>query len=120
MTQLIIPIFVIYHGCPNRCIFCNEKMTAGDFPDRITESAFRKTVYRYLNNKRRKADRIQIAFYGGNFTGIDRNYQTELLGFAQPFIKKGVVNSYKFLVVQSVAVNPSITGSKSEPSVCLK
>ena len=94
-SQLIIPIFVIYHGCPNRCIFCNEKKTAGDFPDRITESAFRETVYRYLNNKRRKADRIQIAFYGGNFTGINRNYQTKLLRFAQPFLKKGVVNSIR-------------------------
>jgi len=95
MTQLIIPIFVIYHGCPNRCVFCNEKITAGDFPDRITEDTFRETVYRYLNNKRRKADNIQIAFYGGNFTGIDRTYQTRLLGFAQHFIEKGLVNSIR-------------------------
>ncbi len=95
MTQLIIPIFVVYRGCPNRCVFCNEKITAGDFPDRITEDVFRETVYGYLNNKRRKADNIQIAFYGGNFTGIDRNYQTRLLGFAQHFIEKGLVNSIR-------------------------
>ena len=95
MTQLIIPIFVVYHGCPNRCVFCNEKITAGDFPNRITENTFRETVYRYLNNKRRKADNIQIAFYGGNFTGIDRNYQTRLLGFAQHFLKKGLVDSVR-------------------------
>ena len=95
MTQLIIPIFVIYGGCPNRCIFCNEEKTAGDFPDIITESAFGETVYRYLNNKRGKVDNTQIAFYGGNFTGIDRNYQTKLLGFAQPFIEKGMVNSIR-------------------------
>lgn len=95
MTQLIIPIFVIYRGCPNRCVFCNEKKTAGDFPDIITESAFRETVHRYLNNTQRKADRTQIAFYGGNFTGIDRGYQTKLLKFAKPFIKKGLVDSIR-------------------------
>jgi len=95
MRQLIIPIFVIYRGCPNRCVFCNEKKTAGDFPDRITESAFRETVHRYLNNTQRKVARIQIAFYGGNFTGIDRSYQAELLGFAKPLIEKGPVNSIR-------------------------
>ena len=95
MPQLIIPIFVIYHGCPNRCVFCNEKKTAGDFPDIITERIFRETVHKYLNNTLRKVDRTQIAFYGGNFTGIDKGYQTELLGFAKPFTEKGLVDSIR-------------------------
>ncbi len=95
MQQLIIPIFVNNRGCPNRCVFCNEKKTAGDFPARITESAFRETVHKYLNNTRRKNDRTQIAFYGGNFTGIEKSYQTELLGFAKPFIEKGLVCSIR-------------------------
>ena len=95
MSQLIIPVFISNRGCPNRCVFCNEKKTAGDFPDRITESTFRGTALKYLNNKRRKVDRIQIAFYGGNFTGIDKRYQTELLGFAKPFIEKGLIDSIR-------------------------
>ncbi len=109
MMRFIIPIFVIYRGCPNRCVFCNEKITAGDFPDRITETAFRKTVHGYLNNNRRKADNIQIAFYGGNFTGIDRNHQTRLLGFARHFIEKGLVNSVRISTRPDFIDNESLS-----------
>jgi histone acetyltransferase (RNA polymerase elongator complex component) len=99
----------MYRGCPNRCIFCNEKITAGDFPDRITENAFRETVYGYLNNNRRKADNIQIAFYGGNFTGIDRTYQTRLLGFARHFMEKGLVHSIRISTRPDYIDNESLS-----------
>ncbi len=95
MKPLIIPIFVVYKGCPNRCIYCNEKITAGNHPDRITERQFRDTVDGYLKTAFGNADRIQIAFYGGNFTGIDRDYQIELLRFAESYIKDGLVQSIR-------------------------
>ena len=94
MVQKIIPIFVIYKGCPNRCVYCNERITAGDHPDRITEDLFRKIVDKHLKSFN-KPEYIQIAFYGGNFTGMDRNYQTELLEFAESYIQKGLVNSVR-------------------------
>jgi histone acetyltransferase (RNA polymerase elongator complex component) len=37
----------------------------------------------------------QIAFYGGNFTGIDPGEQIELLGTAQEFIEKGLADSIR-------------------------
>lgn len=95
MPQLIIPIFIGNRGCPNRCVFCNEKKTAGDFPDKITESIFRETLFGYINKTRQKPDRIQIAFYGGNFTGIDKSYQADLLGFAKPFVEEGLIASVR-------------------------
>ena len=95
MKPLIIPIFVVYKGCPNRCVYCNEKITAGDYPDRITEKQFRDTVDGYLNTASKDRDHIEIAFYGGNFTGIDIDYQTELLRFAEPYIKEGRVQSVR-------------------------
>jgi histone acetyltransferase (RNA polymerase elongator complex component) len=94
MTQKIIPIFVIYKGCPNRCVYCNERITAGNHPDRITEDLFRKIVDKHLKSFS-KPVYIQIAFYGGNFTGIDRHYQTELLEYAESYIRKGLVNSIR-------------------------
>jgi len=93
MKSLIIPIFVIYRGCPNRCVFCNERITAGNYPDRLTEETVRNICNRHLKNNRRKFD--QIAFYGGNFTGIDRDYQSELLNIAQSYVDGGMVNSIR-------------------------
>jgi len=92
---MIIPFFIVYQGCPNRCIFCNEHKTAGNYTGRITESIFRETVYKYLSHTKRKRDRVQIAFYGGNFTGMERDYQAELLGYASPFIEKGQVHDVR-------------------------
>jgi histone acetyltransferase (RNA polymerase elongator complex component) len=87
---MIIPFFIVYQGCPNRCIYCNVHKTAGNFSKRITEDTFRKTVHKYLNHPKRKGNGAEIAFYGGNFTGMAKDYQAELLGFASPFIEKGL------------------------------
>ena len=95
MTQMIIPFFIVYQGCPNRCIYCNVHKTAGNFSERITEDTFRKTVHKYLNHPKRKGNGAEIAFYGGNFTGMAKDYQTELLGFASPFIEKGLVHGVR-------------------------
>ncbi|MDO8722137.1 MAG: radical SAM protein [Syntrophales bacterium] len=94
---LIIPIFVVHQGCPHRCIYCNEEKAVGEgaYPSAITETSFRETVYYYLGNSRRKKGPVQIAFYGGNFTGIDREYQRELLEMAGVFIRQGKVDSIR-------------------------
>lgn len=93
MKPLIIPIFVIYRGCPNRCVFCNEKITAGNYPERLTEDTIRNICDRHLKKGGKQFD--QIAFYGGNFTGIDRDYQIELLNIAQSYVDRGMVRSIR-------------------------
>jgi len=93
MKPLIIPIFVIYSGCPNRCVFCNERIAAGNYPDRLTEDTIRNICDRHLKNSGRKFD--QIAFYGGNFTGIDRGHQIELLDIAQSYVNAGMIKSIR-------------------------
>jgi len=93
VRPLIIPIFVIYRGCPNRCVYCNEKITAGDYPDRLSEDTIRNICDRHLKDSGRRFD--QIAFYGGNFTGINRDYQIELLDIAQSYVNAGMVNSIR-------------------------
>ncbi len=95
MKNFIIPIFVVYKGCPNRCIYCNERITAGNHPDRISEDLFHKTVRAHLERSGVRRSIVQIAFYGGNFTGIERDYQEELLKLAEGYIKKGSVNSIR-------------------------
>jgi histone acetyltransferase (RNA polymerase elongator complex component) len=94
-NPLIIPVFVMNSGCPHRCIFCNQKITAGNFSSEITKDYFNAEVNSYLAWNKDKSRKVEIAFYGGSFTGIDPAYQEELLFLANSFIKKGLVNSVR-------------------------
>jgi histone acetyltransferase (RNA polymerase elongator complex component) len=92
---LIIPIFLMNRGCPHRCLFCNERLTAGDRPERITQAAFTKTVRSHLAGVGRKNGPVQIAFYGGTFTGMEREEQRRLLDMAAPFLREGAVDGIR-------------------------
>ena len=95
IAPLIIPIFVINSGCPHRCIFCNQKITAGNFPPEISRDFFEAEVTSYLNWNKDKSRRVEIAFYGGSFTGIAAGYQSNLLQWAQSYIQAGLVQSIR-------------------------
>ena len=92
---LIIPIFIMNSGCPHRCIFCNQKVTAGNFPSQITKEFFDNEVKSYLDWNKKRSSPVEIAFYGGSFTGICPDYQETLLSWANSYIEDGLVNSIR-------------------------
>ena len=91
--QYIIPIFVPHLGCPNDCIFCNQKAISGKKKN-ITKEEAKKIIEDYLKNIKEDAQ-IEIAFYGGSFTAIDEKLQDELLEVAYNFVKNGQVESIR-------------------------
>lgn len=92
---LIIPIFIMSSGCPQHCIFCNQKIAAGNFTHEITKNVFDGEVASYLRWNKDKLGGIEIAFYGGNFTGLPPDYQKRLLSWADTYIQKGQVDSIR-------------------------
>jgi histone acetyltransferase (RNA polymerase elongator complex component) len=92
---MIIPFFIMNRGCPHRCLFCNERLTAGDHGERIDKMTFVETVRAHLGHPRREKLPSQIAFYGGTFTGMDQNEQIRLLGLAAPFLKEGTIDGIR-------------------------
>ena len=72
--QYIIPIFVPHLGCPNECTFCNQRKISGQMKN-ITENDVRDTIEYYLGNFREKDAKVEVAFYGGSFTGIEPELQ---------------------------------------------
>lgn len=84
--QYIIPIFVPHLGCPNDCTFCNQRKISGQMK-KITENDVRDTIEFYLSNFKEKESYIEVAFYGGSFTGIEPELQEKLLGAAYDYIK---------------------------------
>lgn len=92
--QYIIPIFVPHLGCPNDCIFCNQKSISGQKKN-ITKEDAKKIIDDYLKNIKSEEAQVEIAFYGGSFTAIETNLQEELLEMAYEYIKEGKVESIR-------------------------
>lgn len=92
--QYIIPIFVPQLGCPNDCIFCNQKSISGQ-KKMITKEDVKNTIDYYLQNFKDKEADVEVAFFGGSFTGIAIEIQEELLGAAYEYIKEKKVKSIR-------------------------
>ena len=92
--QYIIPIFVPHLGCPNDCVFCNQRSISGQLEE-VKENDVKKIVDFYLENLKDKDVYKEIAFFGGSFTGIDVNKQENLLKVAYEYVKNGDVNSIR-------------------------
>ena len=92
--EYIIPVFVPHLGCPNDCIFCNQKSISGQKKN-VTKEEARKIIDSFLKNIKDKDAKKEIAFFGGSFTGIDEKVQEELLEIAYEYIEKGQVDSIR-------------------------
>lgn len=89
----IIPVFVPHLGCPNNCVFCNQRRISGQ-----TRPATPETVKTAIENAAALTDnksKRQLAFYGGSFTAIPAKMQTALLNAAAPYLKDGTISSIR-------------------------
>ncbi|MBU5668999.1 radical SAM protein [Peptoniphilus sp. MSJ-1] len=89
----IIPIFIPHYGCPNDCVFCNQRKITGMSTD-ISDSDVERTILEYLSYFKRK-DNIEVAFYGGSFTAIPLKEQKEFLKVAYKFKKDNKIDSIR-------------------------
>jgi len=92
--QYIIPIFVPHLGCPNDCIFCNQKSISGQKKNMTKEEA-KKIIDNFLKSIKKEEAQVEIAFYGGSFTAISPEKQEELLQVAYEYIESGDVESIR-------------------------
>lgn len=88
-----IPVFVPHLGCPNDCVFCNQKKITGC--DKYDFDYARAQIKTQLVTADPQTDDIQIAFFGGSFTGIERNSMISMLSIAKEFIDAGLVSSVR-------------------------
>ena len=92
MRHINIPVFIPHLGCPNQCVFCNQRSISGveEFDPNsvisIIEDALSTTT---------PEDEVEIAFFGGSFTGIERELMISLLKIGYSYIDKGKVKSIR-------------------------
>lgn len=84
-----IPIFIPQLACPHQCVFCNQEKISATFsvpkPNEIAAiiDAYLETI---PNNTE-----INIAFFGGSFTGIPKIEMIAYLEAAYAYVKAGKV-----------------------------
>ena len=88
MKHINIPIFIPHLGCPNQCIFCNQRHISGTFEFAL--DSVRDTIEKTLSTVD-FGDECEIAFFGGSFTGIDRGLMVTLLDIAEEYVRAGKV-----------------------------
>lgn len=89
-----ISVFVPHIGCPHRCSFCDQNaitgsVTAPNKNDVITavEVAIKHADY--------NPNTTELAFFGGSFTAIEKNYMLSLLDAGYNYVKKGLVSGIR-------------------------
>lgn len=92
MRHINIPVFIPHLGCPNQCVFCNQRSISG--VSEFRSDNVRKIIDDALLTIPQDAE-VEIAFFGGSFTGIDSELMIDLLQIGKSYIDAGVVASLR-------------------------
>lgn len=80
MSRGNVAIFVPHNGCPHQCSFCDQRQITGQqkqpTPEEVWELAKKAA-------KIQDVSQCELAFFGGSFTAIDREYFCSLLAVAK-------------------------------------
>lgn len=89
MKHINVALFVVHKGCPHMCSFCNQRSISGSqkeiTPDEVRSAA--ETAIASLSEN--EAAGGEIAFFGGSFTMIEKNYMISLLEAAYEYVERG-------------------------------
>ncbi len=93
MKHANISLFVPHMGCPHQCSFCNQKTISGSVKE-LTPQEVTKALIRAVEDNL-NPETTEIAFFGGSFTAIQRDYMISLLESAKPFLDKGLFSGIR-------------------------
>lgn len=94
MKHYNIPIFLPELACPYRCVYCNQFSITGKqhLPD-IQD--VKNIIDTHLSSFQKENRFVEVAFFGGNFTGLPEKMQDDFLKIVQPYLEKGLVNGIR-------------------------
>ena len=92
MRHVNIPIFIPHMGCPNQCVFCNQRSISGHSDFSLSD--VEKEIEAVLSTVDSDTE-CEIAFFGGSFTGIERSLMISLLDIAQKYVDEKRVGAIR-------------------------
>ncbi len=84
MRTYNIPVFVPHKGCPFDCVFCNQRKITGSTTE-VTPKDVENIIKEHLKTLPKTDRQIEVAFFGGSFTGIPIDEQSALMAAAAKF-----------------------------------
>ena len=100
--------FIPHAGCPHQCSFCDQKSITGE-SRRVEPGEVAAVLEDARQALRGKQKASEIAFFGGSFTAINRNYMTDLLEAAAVFVREGLVRGIR-ISTRPDAIDEEILG----------
>lgn len=91
----VIPLFIPHEGCPHDCVFCNQHKISGQEKPLSSDDVGAEITTWLQWYRPEKNNEVQVAFYGGSFTGLPLQRQQLLLLAVKGFIDKGIVQSIR-------------------------
>lgn len=92
--HITIPVFIPHRGCPHTCVFCDQwgatSQTHIPRPEDIGE-----LVRLYTASIKPTVRRVELAFFGGSFTGMDLAVQEAYLSAAAVFYKNNIIHGIR-------------------------
>ncbi len=79
-----IPVFIPHKGCPHTCVFCDQRKISGS---RISQSPQKvKEMIEESLSTTGDCREVEVAFFGGSFTGIPEEEMIEYLKAVKPYL----------------------------------
>ncbi|MCK5695187.1 MAG: radical SAM protein [Desulfobacula sp.] len=101
IKPLVIPVFIPHSGCPHQCVFCNQSIITNQksrvptLPRMPDKTAIHQIVTEYLQYKGLRKY-VELAFFGGNFLGLEHEIIIQLLDLVQPYIHTKKIDGIRF------------------------
>jgi histone acetyltransferase (RNA polymerase elongator complex component) len=83
----ILPVFLPFAGCPQRCIFCDQAAQTGQTPQSLEDLYARLEAQ--LAETPAMAAAPELAFYGGTFTALPAPWPRRFVALAGRFLASG-------------------------------
>ena len=94
MRYYNIPIFLPELACPYRCVYCNQFSITGK-QHFVDSEDVKHIIDRHLSTFVEDERFVEVAFFGGNFTGLPESMQDKYLEAVQPYLDAGLVDGLR-------------------------
>lgn len=94
MRHFNIPVFIPEEACPFQCIYCNQRKITGHLSMPSVDEV-KNIIESHLSTIPQQNSHVQLAFFGGTFTGMSYDTQESFLKIVEPYIKKGKISSIR-------------------------
>lgn len=106
----VVPVFLPFHGCPVRCVFCAQDVQTGladakPLPGAVypaapqVSSGIDHVLHEARQNLRHRHDAglppAELAFYGGTFTALPENELAACLEMAREALEQGWIRAFR-------------------------